>query len=649
MSLRSHPCLRLAAALPSSHLLALASAVLSTACGAALSPPFTPPEAGGARWVEVTSAHFDLRSDLPMSEAHDTVEELEKMYSTLLDVGFPYAAKPAQQTRVIHFRREEEYKAVAPFGSSGFFTHAGWPGAASIVPIAVLYGDLTQKTRRVLQHELTHRFVGFYYPKAPAWLNEGFAHYYETLSTEDGYAVLGRPPFAFRRGLSWAGVVIPTSEVPTASAIFRFDRASLSMDREKGGTPEEESAERKRAVVNRAGAWALVHWLKNGPELYRTHFDAFLKKLGEGTSSAESWDDAFGLVDMDTFESDLAASLAPASKEVVLLRTPYVPPAGSIEREREMAPADVHLLWALIRRGRAASEVEAALQLDPGSSLAWRMRARLSASKGSFDAAENDLLKAVALSPQDPGGLFDLFSFYAKRSETAKAPPIWRQRAEALLPKVLPKASSPTVLNNVAWRLALWSRVDEALPLSLRSVEADPGCWACYDTLALVLFKKGALAKAVEVQSLAVNLMPEGFIDRDVFRRLREYKAAAASAPAQGDAPGPSRHELSDAVVRTIVARRRDGYQRCYADGVARDPTLAGRVIVRFVIERDGTVSSPADDGSTLPDKQVVQCVVGELAQLRFPAREAGEAQTVVYPFLFAASDAAAGGASPAP
>jgi tetratricopeptide (TPR) repeat protein len=289
----------------------------------------------------------------------------------------------------------------------------------------------------------------------------------------------------------------------------------------------------------------------------------------------------------------------------------------------------------VMRRGHFAAEIEAALRLAPKLPAAFRMRARASRRKGRFDAAEQDLQKALSLNAADTLSLYALFSFYASRAEMQNAPPRFRQRAEALLPRLLPQASSANMQNGIAWHLGLWGRVDEALPLSLRSVEGDPACWECYDTLAMLVAKTGNFAKAVEIQSLAVNIMPEGVRENDVFVRLRDYKKAAAKA----SAPGTARGQLSDAVIRTIVQRRRDGYQRCYEDGCARDPKLAGHVTVRFVLDKDGTISGVTDDGSTLPNKQVIQCILDELAQLRFPPRESGEAQTVTYPFVFSAGD----------
>ena len=99
-------------------------------------------------------------------------------------------------------------------------------------------------------------------------------------------------------------------------------------------------------------------------------------------------------------------------------------------------------------------------------------------------------------------------------------------------------------------------------------------------------------------------------------------------------------------MVRTILKRGTAGFDQCYAAGLSRDPNLPGKVIVRFIVEKDGAISSAKDNGSTLPDKQVIDCVLGEIRKLRFPARE-GAAAEVVYPVLFNLLEPAGQGAGP--
>jgi hypothetical protein len=62
--------------------------------------------------------------------------------------------------------------------------------------------------------------------------------------------------------------------------------------------------------------------------------------------------------------------------------------------------------------------------------------------------------------------------------------------------------------------------------------------------------------------------------------------------------------ELIQRVVRANFAAMR----RCYQEGLARQPSLQGRISVRFVIERDGKVANVATSGD-LADDEVKRCV----------------------------------------
>jgi outer membrane biosynthesis protein TonB len=58
-------------------------------------------------------------------------------------------------------------------------------------------------------------------------------------------------------------------------------------------------------------------------------------------------------------------------------------------------------------------------------------------------------------------------------------------------------------------------------------------------------------------------------------------------------------------------------------------------VTVRFVINRDGSVSNVSNGGSSIPDSSVVNCVVRAFYSLSFPKPEGGIV-TVGYPIMFA-------------
>ncbi len=128
--------------------------------------------------------------------------------------------------------------------------------------------------------------------------------------------------------------------------------------------------------------------------------------------------------------------------------------------------------------------------------------------------------------------------------------------------------------------------------------------------------------------------------------------------------PSKVKGRLPPEVIQKIVRENFDGMKRCYEEGLGRDPALKGKIITKFVIERDGTVSTAADihdappteppsvpaemskefDGRRqaeeprFPDPKVTACVVSRFKALKFPQPQGGIV-TVVYPIIFQPGD----------
>jgi hypothetical protein len=91
---------------------------------------------------------------------------------------------------------------------------------------------------------------------------------------------------------------------------------------------------------------------------------------------------------------------------------------------------------------------------------------------------------------------------------------------------------------------------------------------------------------------------------------------------------------LPPEVIQRIVRQNYGRFRNCYEQGLSRNPNLEGRVQVRFIIARDGSVSNVQNGGSDLPDSGVVGCVIGAYYGLSFPQPEGGIV-TVAYPIMF--------------
>ena len=83
--------------------------------------------------------------------------------------------------------------------------------------------------------------------------------------------------------------------------------------------------------------------------------------------------------------------------------------------------------------------------------------------------------------------------------------------------------------------------------------------------------------------------------------------------------------------IQRVVRMNFGKFRMCYEDALRTNPSLTGRVVTKFVIARDGSVSTAQDGGSDLPNQKVVSCIVRGFQNLSFPTPENGQV-LVSYP-----------------
>jgi len=138
-----------------------------TGCAAA---PFTSPLDGGAPWREITSEHFVLDTDSPEERARELVAGLEHSFELLQQVAFDYYPRFALKAHVVNFAGLANLKELGQPNAMGYAT-AGSDGFLSR-PVIVLADGSRRQNEELLLHELPYRFVAFYTPNVPLWLNE---------------------------------------------------------------------------------------------------------------------------------------------------------------------------------------------------------------------------------------------------------------------------------------------------------------------------------------------------------------------------------------------------------------------------------------------------------------------------------------------
>ena len=95
------------------------------------------------------------------------------------------------------------------------------------------------------------------------------------------------------------------------------------------------------------------------------------------------------------------------------------------------------------------------------------------------------------------------------------------------------------------------------------------------------------------------------------------------------------RGALDKEIIRRVIRRSALKFLSCYEDELKKDPALEGKVILSFVIDKDGTIA--AHRISKTFSNEVGECIDKMLAPLAFPAPEGGSVE-VTYPLIFTKS-----------
>ncbi|MEJ7730584.1 MAG: hypothetical protein WKG00_15355 [Polyangiaceae bacterium] len=505
-------------------------------------PPLTSPAKGGLPWREVTTEHFRVRTDLPEQCASAAATEFEQTYASLRELAFPYDVEPSGRVTVFVFARDKDFRALgAPMALGGFMTMGGGPWDEPLMA-ATSFTDI-DRVRATFRHELTHRFVRFYYAQAPTWLNEGLAEHWETLDIANGSATIGIPSYQRTFSPTRWQVSVPAEPGGTSDedGMYRFvlhadalpGITALRRASAKTFYGLDQKVDRARATQrlrHYVGAATMVTWLRTGP--YAKQFALYLSRLSQARSDDDAWNTAFRGVDPGTLEAAFRQALDNRANPG--LRTSYEYPEPAAHTQRLMSDAEVHLAWIKVRRARAPqkqqgnnqADVEAALATAPSDPEVWFARAAVSLSSRRIPESVADIERAMEARPEETRFLEGLFFVRYMEDLKRTQPPRW-DRVEALAAR-LRRAPQATwlALNAAAWLYAVREQPDAGLEMSKESIRREPGCGECYDTLAALLYQKGDIEAALGSQQRALSLAREGRISGEELERLRLYESA---------------------------------------------------------------------------------------------------------------------------
>lgn len=92
---------------------------------------------------------------------------------------------------------------------------------------------------------------------------------------------------------------------------------------------------------------------------------------------------------------------------------------------------------------------------------------------------------------------------------------------------------------------------------------------------------------------------------------------------------------LDKSLIDAVIKRNMSQIRYCYQRELTKNPGLKGKIIVKFVIAADGSVSKSSIKSSSMGSESVESCIAGRFRRFKFPEPKGGGIVIVSYPFIF--------------
>ncbi len=477
-------------------------------------------------WSEAIGPRVRVRADFDPEEVREVAAEIEQMMDVLEEVAFPFEERPANRVDVVFFGDHEDYEAgVERRNTGGHYLEYRY-GGLDLPPTIFVRGGWDNVRRRTVRHELVHRYVRFYYPQAPTWVNEGLAELYETLSFGDGRAIIGK------RG-PYSGKV----PMPPLRVLFGMRSNEFYVD-------DPALAEGDRIIARHShylAAWMATHYLTTRDSPWRKRFQDYLLDQSQGVSARDAFARHFGGQDLDALEKGMFEHFAFA--ELMLLHTAYEPKPAPAITLRHMRAAESETLhaWYRARDGstthaQSIAALDAVVAAEPGYAEAYYWRGLMAREAGKIIEAYADFQKALSLEPRSPAYLVAVLDLTMADARALPEEQV-AERLDALTPALAKTAVSATALLTTSRALSWRGKLEASLGFAVRATHADVGCAGCWEQRAELSWALGKVDAALAATELAIQQAYSAEYAQRLVGRRDQMAAGAAAQRAKAAPP----------------------------------------------------------------------------------------------------------------
>lgn len=478
-------------------------------------------------WRRLRSEHLELITDYPLAQALEAVRVFERA-EVYLDQVLPYGKpKRSSPLMVVLFRDPKELQARSanPMAVCTFLVRA--PGALHRRPMILAAGDNTLSMRLHWVHELSHYELYRRFGALPAWLDEGLAAYFSSIEDLGQQVLIGTPQRLWRfvddgKGMrteaQWTHrrTSIPRTWFLDASELVRTDYFDFHTSM---GRQPVTQGDIVNEVVNYAESWLMVHMLFHGPSRYRALMDNSVRAHAHPLGWGDRLMQQLLSIDPSTLDRDLSTYASSLSTPAVPVPMPDY--WGAQIRIELLSPEEaLHIKASTLAKPESLyPELEKMLKHRAPSARGLLTQAWMLLRKGQSHDAGRTLCSAESMLSKDPKpdpetqaellhlGLWIDVELRRQNKALSCSPersPSHTAWAEALAAK----ARNTAQLHSVAQVLGAYGHLDAAYAAGQKSINIDPSCWSCYESLAQISYRQGSTEYARHWQKQALEWTP---------------------------------------------------------------------------------------------------------------------------------------------
>jgi len=92
---------------------------------------------------------------------------------------------------------------------------------------------------------------------------------------------------------------------------------------------------------------------------------------------------------------------------------------------------------------------------------------------------------------------------------------------------------------------------------------------------------------------------------------------------------------LDRSLIDEVIKRHMNQIRYCYQRELVKNNALAGKIVIKFTIAKDGSVSQAGTKTTSMNNQAVESCIEGRFYKMQFPQPKGGGIVVVSYPFMF--------------